>query len=66
MSFDKILRELRMQGQNDEDTWVCVLDGPTADKIITLLKAGQEMRNASTDWEANNAYAAWDEATREM
>ena len=63
MCFDKILRELRMQGQNDEDTWVCVLDGPTADKIITLLKAGQGMRELLSD--GFNACRAWDAATKE-
>ena len=36
-----------------------------AKQIKDALKAGQDMRNASTDWDANNAHAAWDEATKE-
>ena len=42
------------------------LSGQEGRAIIAALKAGQAMRNASTNWEDNNAYAAWDEATREM
>ena len=46
MTLEEMIRELGMQGQNDEDDWVCVLDGPLADQIIKLLKVGQELQDA--------------------